>query len=326
MATQIDTESRVNRPPQAGPRKQLPLDARPWRGAKREYDLFKEVTVGIIVVALVALGLAAVLGSPDEKPVTLKTWSLAASGDFAATATAELARTSDTATYGPPYSTTPGATQTLGPIDLQSLSGTRLPIDTAQAFVIRPLTILGRAGSAVSSWNASTPAQDTAWATAYTAALAKAPGQDPTRVASGDYGPVPVLVTSLLAAAKTGGVDAAIQSEPGFFGIDYTPRILFLGDGSYFPGLAAAQHLTGSQWGMMNETGSYPGQSWLWLFSFWYQLPAIGNLPNADLVVVFFMLIMTLTLALVPFIPGLRSLPRIIPIHRLIWRDYYRRR
>ena len=27
---------------------------------------------------------------------------------------------------------------------------------------------------------------------------------------------------------------------------------------------------------------------------------------------------------LVPFIPGVRSIPRLIPIHRLIWRDYYR--
>jgi hypothetical protein len=30
-------------------------------------------------------------------------------------------------------------------------------------------------------------------------------------------------------------------------------------------------------------------------------------------------------LALLPFIPGLRSVPRWIPLHRLIWRDYYRR-
>ena len=29
-------------------------------------------------------------------------------------------------------------------------------------------------------------------------------------------------------------------------------------------------------------------------------------------------------LLLLPFIPGLRSIPRWIPIHRLIWRDYYR--
>ena len=75
----------------------------------------------------------------------------------------------------------------------------------------------------------------------------------------------------------------------------------------------------------MNETGSYPGQSWLWLFSFWYQVPAIGNLRNADLVVVGLMLFLTLFsrwcrsfLASIP--PGL------IPVHKLIWRDYYRRR
>jgi hypothetical protein len=26
-----------------------------------------------------------------------------------------------------------------------------------------------------------------------------------------------------------------------------------------------------------------------------------------------------------PFIPGLRSIPRWIPIHRLVWRNYYHR-
>jgi hypothetical protein len=25
-----------------------------------------------------------------------------------------------------------------------------------------------------------------------------------------------------------------------------------------------------------------------------------------------------------PFIPGIRSIPRWVPVHRLIWRDYYR--
>ncbi|MCU1529242.1 MAG: hypothetical protein JWP75_3005, partial [Frondihabitans sp.] len=282
--------------------------------------------VGIIVVGLVVIGLASILGSPDEPSVTLKSWSLAAPADFVATATAELAGTSDTASYGPPYSTTKGATQTLGPIDLQSLSGTRLAIDTPHVFVIQPLTILGQAKGAVSTWNASTTAQDTSWATAYSTALAKAPNQDPARVAPGQYGPVPELTSALLSQARTGGLDAAIQSEPGFFSSDYTARILFLGDGAYFPALATTQHLTGSQWGMMNETGNYPGQSWLWLFSFWYQVPVIGNLPNADLVVVIFMLALTVVLAAVPFIPGLRSLPRLIPIHRLVWRDYYRRR
>jgi hypothetical protein len=36
------------------------------------------------------------------------------------------------------------------------------------------------------------------------------------------------------------------------------------------------------------------------------------------------MLILTAALILVPFIPGLRSIPRKVPVYRLIWRDYYR--
>jgi hypothetical protein len=36
------------------------------------------------------------------------------------------------------------------------------------------------------------------------------------------------------------------------------------------------------------------------------------------------MLILTAALILVPFIPGVRSIPRKLPLYRLIWRDYYR--
>ena len=35
------------------------------------------------------------------------------------------------------------------------------------------------------------------------------------------------------------------------------------------------------------------------------------------------MLLLSVLLILVPYIPGLRDLPRWIPIHRLIWRRYY---
>ncbi|MEO7373794.1 MAG: hypothetical protein ABIW36_07800 [Terrimesophilobacter sp.] len=302
------------------------LASRPWHGAERDYDLFKELTIGIIVVGVLVVGLAAMASSPDEASVTLRSWSMAAPSDFVATATAELAGTSDTASYGPPYSTTPGATQTLGPIDLQTLSGTRLPIDTAKSFVTTPLTTLHAATGALAIWNTASSVTRQSWANAYSTALTKASGNDPARVKTGPYGPVPEMTRSLLVVARAGALDGAIQSEKGFFNTDYTPSILFLGDGTYFPALAASQHLTGDQWGVMNETGNYPGQSWLWLFSFWYQVPAIGNLANADLVVVGIMLVLTVLLVFVPFIPGVRSLPRWIPIHRLIWRDYYRHR
>jgi hypothetical protein len=299
------------------------LASRPWHGQVRDYDLFKEVTIGFIVVSLLTLGLVATLGSPDEPSVTFRSWVAAQPVDFAATATAELGGTSDTAGYGPPYNGTQGATQTIGPLDLQSLSGVRIPIDTANAFVMAPLKTLPAVPSAVSVWSAADASAHAKW----TANYAKALAADKTRAlphANSADGPVPALISSLTSMARSGALDAALAGRSGFYNEDYTSAILFLGDGTYFQNLAAAQHLTGDQWGMMNETGSYPGQSWLWLFSFFYQVEPFSSAPNADLLIVLIMGVLTLLLALIPFIPGLRTLPKWIPVHRIIWRDYYR--
>jgi hypothetical protein len=76
---------------------------------------------------------------------------------------------------------------------------------------------------------------------------------------------------------------------------------------------------------MMNETGNYPGQAWLWLYTFWYQVKPLSTSGNADALVWGLMMVLTRALfVLVPFIPGVRSIPRLIPVYRLIWRDYYR--
>ena len=34
--------------------------------------------------------------------------------------------------------------------------------------------------------------------------------------------------------------------------------------------------------------------------------------------------VLSLALILIPFIPGVRDIPRWIPIYKLIWRDHYR--
>ena len=119
-----------------------------------------------------------------------------------------------------------------------------------------------------------------------------------------------------------------------FYQTDYTQPLLFMGDSGYLDNLATEANLTGDRWGVMNETGQYPGQTWLWLFSFWYQVPPFTsdtgflglNGENADLGIIILMMVLTIALALVPFIPILRDIPRWLPIHRLIWRQYYRPR
>jgi len=74
---------------------------------------------------------------------------------------------------------------------------------------------------------------------------------------------------------------------------------------------------------MMNETGLYPGQTWLWLYTLWYQIAPFNRVAYGDLLVVLVMALLTALLFLVPLIPGLRDIPRWIPIYRLIWRRYY---
>jgi hypothetical protein len=271
--------------------------------------------------------LAALFSSPDEKPITLAGWAKADPNDFVATAVTELAGTSATATYGAPYNHTPGAGQKLGPLPLQRWAGVRHPVDAAEDFVLRPLSGAPHDAAltvALSTYASAAPDQQQKWATTYSDALAQAPDGDPAKVAPGDYGPVPVLANRLLDLAQAGGLDGALLSQGGFYQTDYTRPVLFLADGSYLEDRAEAQHLLGDQWGMMNETGNYPGQAWLWLYTFWYQIDPFKSSGNADALVWGLMMLLTVVLALIPFIPGLRSVPRWTGVYRLIWREHYR--
>jgi hypothetical protein len=298
-----------------------------WSGRVREYDLVKEFVIALVAVSVLTATLAALFSSPDEKQITISTWSRSAPNDFVLTAATELDGTSGTATYGAPYTHTPGAAQKIGPVSLQHIAGVTHPIDSAQDFVVGPLTGVpadAELASALTSWRDAATAQKQAWASAYDDALAKAPDNDPAKAAAGTYGPVPVMLARLLSMAQSGGLDGALLSQKQFFATDYTKPLLFVADGSYLEDVARGQHLGGDQWGMMNETGNYPGQAWLWLYTFWYQVKPFSTSGNGDALVWGLMAVLSLGLVCVPFIPGVRSIPKWIPVHRLIWRDYYR--
>jgi hypothetical protein len=288
----------------------------------RPYDLVKEFVVALVVVGLLTLLLAAVLSSPDKKAISLSMWAKAAPTDVIATATAELAGTSGTAGYGPPYNhASPG--QTLGPLALQRWAGVRIPIHSAIDLVIGPLKSLRGDKSltaALKQWRKASLSKQHSWAGRYGSALAKAPNGNPAKVAKGDYGPVPVLTSRFLTLAKGGSLEGLLTTSSTFFGSDETKPLLLLADGSYLEAQARLDHLGGDQWGMMNETGNYPGQPWLWLYTFWYQVKPFSTSENADAWVWGLMALLTLGFVLVPFIPGVRSLPRHLGVHRLIWR------
>lgn len=318
--------------PVAPPGPAAPDPGAAWSGAYRRYDLVKELVIATAVILTLTVVAAVVLSSPDVKPVTIAEWARSAPRDFVSTSLAELDHRSGVATYGPPYTSTPGAGQNVGggPVSLQRLVGVHIPIDTAEDFVLGPLSEFAKSrpalARALARYEHAPTAARTRWTTAYRRALAHASFRNGTIAApAAPDGPVAAMMQSLLRQAQAGGVDGALLSSGGiFYRSDYTKPLLFLSDSTFFASRAAKQHLLDSQWGMMNETGNYPGQAWLWLYSFWYQVPPFNSSPNADVDIALIMGALTLILALIPWIPGLRRLPRYLGVHRLVWRDYYR--
>ena len=50
--------------------------------------------------------------------------------------------------------------------------------------------------------------------------------------------------------------------------------------------------------------------------------PGFSTSANADLIAIYLTGLATVLLLAIPFIPGLRDIPRWIPVHRLIWRNW----
>jgi hypothetical protein len=302
--------------------------AGPWRGATRRYDILKEATIATAVVLALIAGLAGLLSSPDVPQVTVATWARVAPADFLGAAASELNGTSETATYGPPYNNAGGSVQKLL-FSPQTIVGVTQPVNASQTFVLSPLTTLSRTSAAVArllaAYRAASPARQRAWASAYAGVVGKVRFAGGTPVVPGAAdGPVPALLAAELTLARSGALDADLLARQPFYGTNYTKPLLFIEDGQYFSNKAQAMGLTGSQWGVMNETGAYPGQPWLWLYTLWYQVPGLRSSANVDLIAIYLTGLATIVLLLVPFIPGLRDIPRLIPVHRLIWRSWYR--
>jgi hypothetical protein len=305
------------------------VDAPEWKGGHTPYDIIKEGAIALVVIGLLTVGLAVVFGSPDVPAITIKSWSNAAPVDFATTALSELNGTSLTASYGAPYDVQPAsASQALGPLKFEYWVGIHIPINTTKDFVVDPLEALPNQpvlDQNLAQWNGASKSTRAKWVASYTKAAPKMKfihGQVVVKTTTA--GPVPVMINDLTQMARSGALDQALITGDSFYSTDYTESLLFISDGNYLGDVATAQHLQGNQWGVMNETGSYPGQAWLWLYTFWYQISPMSSSGNGDILVLAIMILLTAALTFMPFIPGLRSIPRRSRVYRLIWREHYR--
>ena len=168
--------------------------AREWKGAYRSYDLLREFSIALGVVAALALVLTILFSSPDDPPSTIRSWSRTDPVDFVTTAVSELDGSSGTATYGPPYNHN-GEGQHMAFIKLQKWFGVSHPIDTAEDYVLAPLSSIASQPAlqtAIATYRSAGAARESAWTTAYTNALGKATvsSQDSLVLPTGKFGPV----------------------------------------------------------------------------------------------------------------------------------------
>ena len=305
-------------------------DAADWSGPTRRYDIVKEGAAALLIALVLVVVLAVVLSSPDVPPVTVASWAKVAPADFMATAASELAGTSETATYGPPYNNA----NWVRPNPRAALAGAggNPPADQRRRN-LRALPAL----QTCPDGPARRPIAANLRRRSGETALTLGPGLPD----GGDARPLRFRLARRAEGERRPGADVGLEraddgsfrrpatpdllAQHPFYGTDFTKPLLFLEDGSYFSTLAQADHLTGSQWGVMNETGSYPGQPWLWLYTLWYQLPGFRSSANVDLIAVYLTGLATILLLAVPFLPGLRDIPRWIPLHRLVWRTWNQR-
>jgi hypothetical protein len=297
----------------------------------KPYDLLKEglIMLGVIVVIVVVL--ASVLSSPDYPTVRAQDVANLQPIAYLQTSATILAGNSSIQHYGPPYTEDRDNAQHLFRQAPANWFGVQIPIDPIQDFIMKPLSrasvIDPNVTGAIDVYQSASTEQQQAWLSAYLAALNNATvvnGQ--VQIPSGDYGPVPTLMDSMLALGKAGLLEGALESNARLpFEYDFTRSLLFFQD-DVDANVAEQLDLSSDQWGVIHETGNYPGAWWLFPYAFLYHVPPMNNSSNADIQAIFIITMIFLFLIFLPVVPIFNRLPRWLRVYKLIWRDWYSRK
>lgn len=299
----------------------------------KPYDMVREGLIVLAGMATAIVILAAVWGFPRIAPVTMKEVATKAPIPFTERTLSYLTGQSGLQTYGPPYTNDFENAQHVGSICPACWVGVIDPTDFRQALVLQPLAQAGvldpDIAAALRTYERASADQQKKWTDAYGAALGDATAKDGMlTLPAGDYGPVPALMDGMLKLAQAGLLEAALNqsTDPDHapYDTDLTRSLYYMG-GKIFGAVANHFDERGGEWGMSHVAGPYPGAWWLWPYAFLYQIPAIANAAAADLIAGMIMGALFVVLLFLPFVPGLNRLHLLIPVYRLIWRDWYAR-
>lgn len=288
-------------------------------------DFAKHLFSTTLVVAILAILGSLFLKAPVLPALKIQTVAKSNPVLFETTAMGDLSGTGAIASYGPPYNNGTGSVQS----GLQSAMGVLYPVNAKVDFVLKPLSMEAQIDPSLTgvlnTFNSSSAAQQQTWETNYTKALQSATVVNGNVVvAPGNYGPVQPMMAAFLNLGKSGMLTGALDRSKGDYAFNNMNSLLFVqGDAMH---LAAKKlSLLGEQWGIIHEEQvPYPGPWWMTLVTGIYQIPIIANAAAADALALASGLAIFVVLLLVPWIPGLNKLPRLLGVYRLIWREYYK--
>lgn len=288
-------------------------------------DFVKHLFSTLGIVAVVVLLASIVFGVPEKQPLTIQHYAQTNPVGFEQVALNALDGQGRIANYGPPYNNGTGSVES----PLQKASGIWHPINTAQDFILKPLSMADTVnpgfGPTLKAFESAPVQTQSTWENNYNTALAKAHLVNGNVVVpSGNYGPMPQLMKEALALGKSGLYSGALIRNPKVVTrFDNQNYLLFLQGGPLHQAAAPLQ-LAGEQWGIAHPAvAGYPGAWWMTVPTWIYQWGFVKKSPAADALALSIGFLFWLALALTPWIPGWNRLPRYLGVHKLIWKEFY---
>lgn len=298
----------------------------------KESDLIKEFLIAFLAVFVLVIVLALVFQSPKMQPLSIKSYANNHPNGFRQVEMRNIMGQSQIETYGYPYNSN-GESQEIYIFSPENIEKITVPINPMNVFFLNPISMEASVDKSLKSpfeyflyLQKYDKKKLNSIENSYYNYLQQSKVHYSSSYLTHKYYPIYTLVNTTLDMAKSGIfaqiLDINLPGNNSTYTYNYQNKLLFL-QGAPLQDLANKYQMSGDQWGILKETGAYPGPWWLGIYTSLYQIPAIGNSPNADLIAFSIFSFLIFLLALVPILPLINKIPYYVPLYKLIWRRYY---
>ena len=298
----------------------------------KESDLIKEFLIALLAVLVLVVVLALLFQSPKMQPLSIKSYASNNPTGFKKVELRNILGQSQIETYGYPYNKN-GESQQIDFFSPENIEKVTIPIKPINVFFLTPLSM-----EASVDHSLQYPFKNFLYLQKYNDKelisieesyynyLSQSKIHYTNNYLIHKYYPVYTLVNTTLNMARSGIfaqlLDINLSGNNSTYTYNYQNKLLFL-QGYPLQSFANKYKMSGDQWGILKETGAYPGPWWLGIYTSLYQIPAISNSTNADLIAFSIFSFLLFLLALVPILPIINKIPYYIPLYKLIWKRYY---